>query len=122
MSIYKPIQFRTLTSILGGYEWARIEHFTLTILFSLFFLVHIIQVVLAGWNNFQSMVTGLFLIKDDKKILSPMAIPIIAANEDKMIVEKSEIILPGANIHEDISPHSDNEDNIQQDLKTKTDE
>lgn len=122
LSIYKPIQFRTLTSILGGYEWARIEHFTLTILFSLFFLVHIIQVILAGWNNFQSMVTGLFLIKDDKKILSPMVIPIIAANEDKMIVEKSEIILPEANIHEDISPHSDNEDNIQQDLKTKTDE
>lgn len=122
LSIYKPIQFRTLTSILGGYEWARIEHFTLTILFSLFFLVHIIQVILAGWNNFQSMVTGLFLIKDDKKILSPIAIPIIAANEDKMIVEKSEIILPGANIHEDILPHSDNEDNIQQDLKTKTDE
>ena len=39
LSIYKPIQFQTLTSMLGGYEWARIEHFTLTILFSLFFLV-----------------------------------------------------------------------------------
>ena len=44
--------------MLGGYEWARIEHFTLTILFTLFFLVHIIQVCIAGWNNFRSMVTG----------------------------------------------------------------
>src|SRR6185312_14874767 len=62
LSIYKPVQFGTLTSMLGGYEWARIEHFTLTILFTLFFLVHITQVIFAGWNNFQSMVTGLFIL------------------------------------------------------------
>ena len=63
ISIYKPTQFHTLTSLLGGYEWARIEHFTLTILFCLFFLVHIVQVALAGWNNFQSMITGLFVVE-----------------------------------------------------------
>ena len=44
--------------MLGGYEWARIEHFALTILFTLFFVVHIIQVLLAGWNNFRGMVAG----------------------------------------------------------------
>jgi len=37
---------------------ARAEHFIITILFCLFFLVHVIQVLLAGWNNFRSMVTG----------------------------------------------------------------
>lgn len=58
LSIYKPIQFNILCSMLGGYEWARAEHFILTILFSLFFLVHIIQVIIAGWNNFRGMVTG----------------------------------------------------------------
>lgn len=58
IAVYKPVQFGFLCSFLGGYEWARIEHFTLTILFSLFFLVHIIQVAIAGWNNFRSMVIG----------------------------------------------------------------
>lgn len=58
LAIYKPIQFNFLCKLLGGYEWARVEHFTLTILFTLFFIVHIIQVILAGWNNFRSMVTG----------------------------------------------------------------
>jgi thiosulfate reductase cytochrome b subunit len=58
LSIYKPIQFHRLCAMLGGYEWARAEHFILTILFTLFFVVHIVQVIIAGWNNFQSMVTG----------------------------------------------------------------
>ena len=58
IAIYKPVQFKTICALLGGYEWARIEHFTLTILFTLFFVVHIIQVILAGWNNFRGMVAG----------------------------------------------------------------
>ncbi len=122
LSIYKPIQFRILTSMLGGYKLARIEHFTLTILFSLFFLVHVIQVILAGWNNFQSMVTGLFLLKDDKKIVSPIAIVVMEANENKMPVGKPQIILPEENRDEDIPAQIDNEDTNQQDLKTKNDE
>jgi thiosulfate reductase cytochrome b subunit len=63
LSIYKPIQFHTLCALLGGYEWARAEHFILTILFVLFFVVHVVQVILAGWNNFRSMVTGLDVIR-----------------------------------------------------------
>jgi thiosulfate reductase cytochrome b subunit len=62
LSIYKPIQFNFLCNLLGGYEWARAEHFILTILFILFFLVHIIQVIIAGWNNFSGMVTGFEVI------------------------------------------------------------
>lgn len=58
IAIYKPVQFKIVCAMLGGYEWARIEHFTLTILFTLFFLVHIVQVILAGWNNFRGMVAG----------------------------------------------------------------
>lgn len=58
LSIYKPVQFNVLCYLLGGYEWARAEHFILTILFTLFFLVHVIQVIIAGWNNFRGIVTG----------------------------------------------------------------
>ncbi len=58
IAIYKPVQFKTLCLLLGGYEWARAAHFILTILFTLFFVVHIVQVVIAGWNNFRGIVTG----------------------------------------------------------------
>ncbi len=58
LAIYKPVQFAWLTSLLGGYQWARWEHFWLTMGFVLFFVVHIAQVVRAGWNNFRAMVTG----------------------------------------------------------------
>ncbi len=63
LSIYKPVQFSWLCAILGGYEWARIEHFALTIGYVIFFLIHITQVIIAGWNNFQAMVTGIELKK-----------------------------------------------------------
>lgn len=56
--IYKPAEFAFLTTLLGGYENARFIHFVLTIGFLLFFLVHIIQVIIAGWNNFRAMITG----------------------------------------------------------------
>ena len=58
LAIYKPTQLSWLTSLLGGYEWARWEHFWLMILFVLFFAVHVIQVAIAGWANFRSMITG----------------------------------------------------------------
>ena len=58
LAIYKPLQLAWLTSLLGGYEWARWLHFWLTIFFVMFFLVHVGQVILAGWSNFRSMITG----------------------------------------------------------------
>ena len=63
LAIYKPLQLAWLTALLGGYEWARWMHFWLTILFVLFFVVHIVQVALAGWRNFQSMITGRELVE-----------------------------------------------------------
>jgi thiosulfate reductase cytochrome b subunit len=58
LAIYKPTQAHWLTSLLGGYEMARWFHFWLTIGFCAFFLVHVGQVILAGWNNFRAMISG----------------------------------------------------------------
>ncbi len=63
LAIYKPAQLNWLCAILGGYKWARAEHFIITILFFLFFLVHVLQVILAGWNNFRGMITGFEIVK-----------------------------------------------------------
>lgn len=58
LAIYKPVQLGWLTALLGGYKAARLEHFILMIFFVLFFIVHIIQVIRAGWNNLRSMIAG----------------------------------------------------------------
>ncbi len=58
LAIYKPTEAHWLTSLLGGYEMARWLHFWLTIGFSAFFLLHVFQVIMAGWNNFRAMVSG----------------------------------------------------------------
>lgn len=58
LAIYKPAQLSWLTALLGGYEWARFEHFWLTMGYAGFFLIHIGQVIRAGWANFRSMVCG----------------------------------------------------------------
>jgi thiosulfate reductase cytochrome b subunit len=58
LAIYKPTQAHWITTVLGGYEMARWEHFWLTIGFCAFFLIHVAQVMRAGWNNFRSMVSG----------------------------------------------------------------
>jgi thiosulfate reductase cytochrome b subunit len=65
LAIYKPLQLAWLTTFLGGYEWARWEHFWLMVLFVLFFAVHVVQVALAGWGNFRSMITGYDVINSD---------------------------------------------------------
>jgi thiosulfate reductase cytochrome b subunit len=64
LAIYKPVQVQWLTNICGGYEAARIEHFILTVGYVLFFVIHIIQVILAGWNNFRAMIAGFEVIKE----------------------------------------------------------
>lgn len=58
LAIYKPVQVGWLTALLGGYEMARFFHFWLTVGYVLFFVVHVAQVVRAGWNNFRAMVIG----------------------------------------------------------------
>ena len=63
LAIYKPIQLAGLTSLLGGYQWARFEHFWLTMGYVGFFGIHVGQVIRAGWANFRSMVCGYDLPK-----------------------------------------------------------
>ena len=58
IAIYKPVQFAWLVWLFGGYQGARFVHFALTVGYVLFFVVHIAQVVRAGWNNFRAMVIG----------------------------------------------------------------
>jgi thiosulfate reductase cytochrome b subunit len=67
LAIYKPTQLAWLTNLLGGYDWARAEHFVLTVGYVLFFVVHIAQVIRAGWNNFRAMVTGYELVPVEEK-------------------------------------------------------
>jgi len=57
-AIYKPTQLYPLPLLFGGYQGARFVHFWMTIGLSLFFVVHLLQVVRAGWGNFRAMVTG----------------------------------------------------------------
>ncbi|TLV04088.1 thiosulfate reductase [Dyadobacter luticola] len=63
LAIYKPVQFHWITSLCGGYHFARILHFALTIGYVLFFVIHIVQVVLAGWNNFRSVISGFEIVQ-----------------------------------------------------------
>jgi len=58
LAIYKPAQLAWLAALFGGYTGARLIHFLLTVGYVLFFVVHVAQVILAGWNNFRSMVIG----------------------------------------------------------------
>jgi len=76
LAIYKPVQFSWLAGFCGGYESARVIHFILTIGYCLFFVVHIIQVVLAGWKNFQSMITGFEVlpVKKDNSSKEPASL------------------------------------------------
>ena len=66
IAIYKPVQFAWLSALLGGYEWARFEHFWLTMGYVAFFFVHVAQVIKAGWNNFRAMVTGYEIVKAEE--------------------------------------------------------
>ena len=66
-AIYKPVQLGWLARILGGYQQARWEHFWLMIGFVCFFVIHVIQVIRAGWGNFRSMVAGYDFVPATKR-------------------------------------------------------
>jgi thiosulfate reductase cytochrome b subunit len=67
LAIYKPVQLHWLTAFMGGYEWARWEHFWLTMGYVGFFAIHIAQVIRAGWANFRSMICGYDLVDEPIK-------------------------------------------------------
>jgi thiosulfate reductase cytochrome b subunit len=74
LAIYKPVQLNWLVALCGGYAFARIIHFALTIGYILFFVIHIVQVVIAGWNNFRGMVTGFDVKKENDAPVNPVVI------------------------------------------------
>jgi len=65
-AIYKPTSAHWLTTLVGGYEMARWLHFWTTMSIMGFFVVHVVQVVLAGWNNFRSMITGVEVLPAER--------------------------------------------------------
>ena len=67
LAIYRPTQVSWLTTLLGGYEMARWEHFWLTMGYVAFFVIHVAQVARAGWNNFRSMVMGYEIVPAGKE-------------------------------------------------------
>jgi thiosulfate reductase cytochrome b subunit len=76
LAIYKPVQLYWLCWLCGGYHFARVIHFALTIGFVLFFFIHILQVILAGWNNFRSVVSGFEVVESEPNIDEEKAITV----------------------------------------------
>jgi thiosulfate reductase cytochrome b subunit len=64
LAIWRYVQFAWLARLLGGYPAARVEHFVLTLGYCFFFLVHIGQVIRAGWNNARAMINGYEVVND----------------------------------------------------------
>jgi Ni/Fe-hydrogenase b-type cytochrome subunit len=58
MVLYNPVQFSLLARLMGGFHWARVWHFAVMCGLALFVVGHLIMVILHGWNNFVSMLTG----------------------------------------------------------------
>ena len=66
LAIYRPVQFSWLAALFFGYQGARFVHFALTVGYVLFFLVHVAQVIRAGWNNFRAMVIGVEVVDEQR--------------------------------------------------------
>ena len=57
-----------LTWIFGGRQSARTIHFLCAFGFLLFFIVHMVMVFVSGtWNNVRSMITGRYVIEEEKE-------------------------------------------------------
>ena len=58
VAIWKPVQFSWLAWLMGGFHWARLWHFVVMWAMLAFVFGHLVMVLLHGWNNFISMLTG----------------------------------------------------------------
>jgi thiosulfate reductase cytochrome b subunit len=67
LAIYKPAQFYYLVWLCGGYHFARILHFALTLGYVFFFVIHVVQVILAGWKNFSPVISGFEVVNESPK-------------------------------------------------------
>lgn len=90
LAIYKSSQLHLLASLFGGYQGARWLHFWLTIGYVLFFIVHIAQVIRAGWRNFAAMISGYAIepvpaavpVPAPALVAAPMPEPVAIAEEE----------------------------------------
>jgi thiosulfate reductase cytochrome b subunit len=58
MVLYKPVQLWWLGFVFGGFHLTRIWHFLAMCGFLSFIPGHLVMVLLHGWNNFFSMLSG----------------------------------------------------------------
>jgi Ni/Fe-hydrogenase b-type cytochrome subunit len=58
IAVWKPVQFSWLAWMMGGFHLARVWHFVVMWAIVAFVFGHLVMVVLHGWNNFMSMLTG----------------------------------------------------------------
>jgi cytochrome b subunit of formate dehydrogenase len=58
LAIWKPVQLGLLTSMFGGYVWARYWHFVATWLLVLLAVVHVFMVIAVDPYSIRAMVTG----------------------------------------------------------------
>lgn len=56
--VWKPVQFSWLGWLMGGFHLARVWHFLVMWAILAFVAGHLVMVVLHGWNNFMSMLSG----------------------------------------------------------------
>jgi Ni/Fe-hydrogenase b-type cytochrome subunit len=56
--LYKPIQFKYVAFLLGGFHFTRILHFAAMCGLWAFLPGHLLMVVIHGWDNFASMLFG----------------------------------------------------------------
>lgn len=58
IAVWKPVQFSWLAWLMGGFQRARLWHFVVMWGMLAFVFGHLVMVLLHGWNNFVSMLTG----------------------------------------------------------------
>ncbi len=56
--LYNPVQLSWLAWAMGGFHLARVWHFAVMCGLLAFVFGHLVMVILHGWNNFTSMLTG----------------------------------------------------------------
>jgi thiosulfate reductase cytochrome b subunit len=57
-ALHKPVQLHWLAALLGGYDTARILHFSLMCAYASFLIPHLVLVLAAGWDTLRSMIVG----------------------------------------------------------------
>ena len=90
LAIYKPVQFYYLTWLCGGYHFARILHFALTLGYVFFFVIHILQVILAGWSNFRPAISGFEVVNEKLQHVTKVPPPVIKAHESIIQAENKD--------------------------------